>query len=86
MIKHSLKCSFCRRREDEVARLVAGPRVYICDRCAAIATELMQAPVDPDGPGARARQGALRTRVAGWRRRWFGVRRGSRQLSEVATW
>jgi len=28
-----LRCSFCGRSEDEVARLVAGPSVYICDAC-----------------------------------------------------
>jgi ATP-dependent Clp protease ATP-binding subunit ClpX len=28
-----LKCSFCRKTEDEVSKLVAGPDVYICDEC-----------------------------------------------------
>jgi ATP-dependent Clp protease ATP-binding subunit ClpX len=28
-----LACSFCGRSEREVANLVAGPRVYICDAC-----------------------------------------------------
>ena len=50
MMRHSLRCSFCRRPEDDVAKLVAGPRVYICDRCVAIATEMMNAPADPDQP------------------------------------
>ena len=39
-----LRCSFCRKKESEVSKLVAGPRVYICDRCVAIATELMNDP------------------------------------------
>lgn len=28
-----LACSFCGRFEQEVANLVAGPRIYICDAC-----------------------------------------------------
>ena len=83
-MKHSLRCSFCRRPEDEVAKLVAGPRVYICDRCVAIATEIMNAPLDPDQPAAAGRR-SFRSRVAGWRR-WFGAHRSSRQAAEVPSW
>ena len=28
-----LACSFCRKRQDEVRQLIAGPTVYICDEC-----------------------------------------------------
>ena len=42
-----LRCSFCQRTEDQVAKLVAGPRVYICDECVAVATRIMQAPTSP---------------------------------------
>jgi ATP-dependent protease Clp ATPase subunit len=28
-----LACSFCRKRQDEVRKLIAGPTVYICDEC-----------------------------------------------------
>ena len=43
-----LACSFCRRRDADVEKLVAGGgglfgRVYICDRCVAIAAGLMDA-------------------------------------------
>ncbi len=44
-----LTCSFCRRPETNVAKLVAGPRVlfvgprvYICDRCVATAGAIMR--------------------------------------------
>jgi ATP-dependent protease Clp ATPase subunit len=37
-----LRCSFCKKSEDEVAKLVAGPDVYICDECVVIATRLMR--------------------------------------------
>jgi len=36
-----LRCSFCRKDADNVKKLVAGPRVYICDACVAIANRLM---------------------------------------------
>jgi len=36
-----LKCSFCQKTEDQVEKLVAGPNVYICDECVAIAVRLM---------------------------------------------
>ena len=36
-----LRCSFCGRREDQVARIVAGPhRVGICDECVELASEV----------------------------------------------
>ena len=37
-----LRCSFCRKSESEVSKLVAGPRVYICDACVAVASRLME--------------------------------------------
>jgi hypothetical protein len=36
-----LRCSFCRKSENEVEKLVAGPQVYICNECVAIAARLM---------------------------------------------
>jgi ATP-dependent protease Clp ATPase subunit len=37
-----LCCSFCGKRETEVSKLVAGPRVYICDECVALAGRIME--------------------------------------------
>ena len=43
MIKlRKLSCSFCGKNESAVAKLVAGPRVYICDECVAIASRMME--------------------------------------------
>jgi len=55
----SLKCSFCRRSEKDVAKLVAGPRVYICDRCVAAASEIMAAHPGDEPPAAVGRLGIL---------------------------
>ena len=57
MVKHRLLwCSFCRKNETKVDKLVAGPRlfyvgprVYICDRCVAISRHIMET-----APGADA--------------------------------
>jgi ClpX C4-type zinc finger len=44
-----LLCSFCRRRDSNVAKLVAGPRilfigprVYICHACVAASLKIME--------------------------------------------
>ena len=37
-----LRCSFCGKHETEVLKLVAGPRVYICDECIAIASQIVE--------------------------------------------
>jgi ATP-dependent protease Clp ATPase subunit len=36
-----LACSFCARTEKQVAKLVAGPGVYICDSCVDLATKVI---------------------------------------------
>jgi ATP-dependent protease Clp ATPase subunit len=40
---HSLTCTFCRKSEHQVRKLVAGPGVYICDECVEIAHRIMSA-------------------------------------------
>jgi len=47
-----LRCSFCRKNNSEVLKLVAGPRVYICDECVAIASRIMNDSHD-DSPPAK---------------------------------
>jgi len=41
-----LQCSFCKKTEDQVSKLVAGPDVYICNECVVIAARLM---IEPRG-------------------------------------
>ncbi len=40
-LKASLECSFCGKNAAEVSKLVAGPKVYICDACVAMASRIM---------------------------------------------
>ena len=55
MFSRKLRCSFCGRSDAEVAKLVAGPRVYICDRCATETIRIMEA-APPPPPEAEPRQ------------------------------
>jgi hypothetical protein len=55
-----LRCSFCHKKDSQVEKLVAGPRaytgarVYICDACVAIATQIMNDPPSNDSaPGVQ---------------------------------
>jgi hypothetical protein len=38
---HVVSCSFCRKDRHEVAKLVAGPGVYICDACIALCSRIL---------------------------------------------
>ena len=77
----TLRCSFCKKSDAEVAKLVAGPGVRICDECVAIASRLMDAP--PVLPTAFG-QPSLRERIVRRIRRWVHVDNG-RRLRSVAT-
>ena len=44
-----LRCSFCGKDETQVAKLVAGPKVYICDVCTAAAARIISSS-DGDSP------------------------------------
>ncbi len=40
-IKNDLFCSFCGKNQKEVAKLIAGPAVYICDECIRLCNEII---------------------------------------------
>jgi hypothetical protein len=48
MSRRLLHCSFCGKDETQVSKLVAGPKVYICDACVATAREIMNNSADGD--------------------------------------
>jgi hypothetical protein len=66
--ERKLACSFCGKRDFEVEKLVAGPRVYICDTCVALAGQIMQSG-SSNGQTGRGRAGSLIQRVAARLRR-----------------
>jgi ATP-dependent protease Clp ATPase subunit len=49
--RRRLACSFCGKDAADVAKLVAGPNVYICDECVAAASRIMKGD-EPDQPTA----------------------------------
>jgi ATP-dependent Clp protease ATP-binding subunit ClpX len=38
----AIKCSFCARGQDEVAKLVSGPNVYICNECIRLCNDILE--------------------------------------------
>ena len=41
--RERIRCSFCRKTEDQVKKLIAGPDgAYICDECVGICAEIME--------------------------------------------
>jgi ATP-dependent protease Clp ATPase subunit len=59
-----LRCSFCGKDETQVAKLVAGPKVYICDACVTTARQIM------DNSG----DATPKARPSAWRRLLVRVR------------
>ena len=68
--KRNLVCTFCERSQDAVAKLIAGPEVFICDACVVRAEKSMtQKPTSRDGlvltrEDAKARCSFCRKRCA----------------------
>jgi ATP-dependent Clp protease ATP-binding subunit ClpX len=65
-----LACSFCGKSEAEVAKLVAGRGVYICDRCAGVAVRIMaqEGGDRPPRPAESVARRVLRRIRRAWRR------------------
>lgn len=63
--RRKLACSFCGKSAAEVSKLVAGPNVYICDACVAVAARIMSESGDADSSGAGHAPGLWR-RVREW--------------------
>ena len=40
--KEALLCSFCRKNQHEVLKLIAGPKVYICNECVSLCNEIIR--------------------------------------------
>jgi hypothetical protein len=46
----NLHCSFCKKSEHDVAKLISGPGVLICDACVAVCQKILAETTD--GPHA----------------------------------
>jgi ATP-dependent Clp protease ATP-binding subunit ClpX len=47
-----LRCSFCNKSEDDLEKLIAGPKVYICDECVDVCVNILKEPAHADAPSA----------------------------------
>jgi len=70
-VKRRLACSFCKRSHRDVEKLVAGPDVFICDRCVTIAADIMREGYSPPAAPAFERRGVF-ARIASKIRKMFG--------------
>lgn len=52
-----LACSFCGKKEDAVGKLIAGPKVFICNECIELCNEILSDEV-PDERASRAEDAA----------------------------
>ena len=69
-----MRCSFCGKRKDEVTRLVAGPGVFICDRCVALCNEIISQPPSPSTPEPQGPKWVTSTALwTRWWRRMFRI-------------
>jgi ATP-dependent Clp protease ATP-binding subunit ClpX len=50
---HPIRCSFCGRGQEEVARLVSGPSVYICSECVKLCNDILEGEVEREQPTLR---------------------------------
>jgi ATP-dependent Clp protease ATP-binding subunit ClpX len=50
---HTLYCSFCRKSQHDVKKLIAGPAIFICNECVAKCDKIIAETPDPD-PNAPA--------------------------------
>lgn len=48
-----LKCSFCGKAQHQVIKLVAGPGVYICDRCIDLCNQIVEEEIGKRPEGVR---------------------------------
>lgn len=46
-----LYCSFCRKSEDAVEKLIGGPGVFICDACVGLCNRILDGKPAPAFPG-----------------------------------
>ena len=46
--RKSIRCSFCGKHQDQVARIIAGPGAYICNECVHLCMSILDDNYDPE--------------------------------------
>ena len=58
--RRRLVCSFCGKSEADVAKLVAGPKVFICDQCVSVASQIVREDSGNQPPSPEPKRGLFR--------------------------
>ncbi len=69
----ALTCSFCNKNQSEVAKLVAGPGVYICNECIDLCNQIIAQEVDHKKHGASKATRSSKSRVPRRIKAWEGL-------------
>lgn len=69
----ALTCSFCNKDQSEVAKLVAGPGVYICNECVDLCNEIIAQELDHKKAGASNATRPSKPRVPPRIKAWEGL-------------
>ena len=40
--KRAIRCSFCGKHQDQVAKIIAGPGAYICNECVHLCMDILE--------------------------------------------
>ena len=83
-LRKELRCSFCGKTAAEVSKLVAGPKVYICDECVGVAARIMGGGSPPESPISDRSTSVLERFKNHWRQLLrSGMRRGATVVSTL---
>jgi hypothetical protein len=69
----ALTCSFCNKNQSEVAKLVAGPGVYICNECINLCNQIIAQEADPKKTGTSKATRSSKSRVPPRIKAWEGL-------------
>jgi len=78
-VRPDMSCSFCGRPDAQVTKLIAGPKVYICDACVGSAEQVLRG----DRPGESQSVPSMDLAPVGGRTRCSFCRRRSRRVEVV---
>ena len=69
----ALTCSFCNKSQSEIAKLVAGPGVYICNECIDLCDQIIAEELDRKPAGATEPDRSTRSQDPTTIKAWEGL-------------
>lgn len=80
----AVNCSFCGKSQKVVAKLIAGPGVYICNECVQLCVDIMSDQGLDVTPGSSAAELKVQVHNVMTTRRFAALRRLQVELSELS--